>query len=114
MKNESLRGLKFCPGKFKHNSLRLLAAATIAATTGSLQAIADDKGSMPTEDAVIAAEPATPVYEQAAAGHRKAAGLQGFAPDGRRPGRDPLPMVAAGRRLGQNAVDQAKARRRQD
>ena len=67
MKNESLRGLKFCPGKFKHNSLRLLAAATIAATTGSLQAIADDKGSMPTEDAVIAAEPATPVYEQAAA-----------------------------------------------
>ena len=53
------------PGKFKRYTLGLLAAATVAVTV-PLQALADDKGLLPTGDAAIVAKPATAVPEQPA------------------------------------------------
>ncbi len=59
-----------CARKIRHYSFSLFAVATVV-TTATFQALADDKGpgekgTLSTGDAIITAEPATAVPEQAA------------------------------------------------
>ena len=65
MKNQRARGRMSCTGNLRYYGFGLLAAATVA-LTAPVHAAAGEKGTLSTGDAVIAAEPATPVSTEAA------------------------------------------------
>ena len=75
MKKRRPGALMCCTRKIRHYSFSLFAVATVV-TIAPFHALADDKGPLPTVDAVIADEPATAVSEQAATALTVEEGIQ--------------------------------------